>query len=422
MRVTRAGLALSAAMISCLLLAGVADAQSTNRKAPRINLNTALGGSVATNYIEPSVTLSEDAYVFVISVDVDRNIQVLHPTDIDLSVKMVAKRQLQLPRFFAGFGDGDRFASRGLGYASYGGYGSGYSDTRGTLIALASRRPFNLAAVSIGGDWDQIALRRLVEDREPYSAASMLAKYLGAPGEPIGRDVHRFAGGGAQQFYASSAYYDCNPAYGAMGYGISGRGVGLMRAYALRQAGYQIYFLGFDGCGQPRYAVSANSIVGTPGGNQPATGAFPARRLPSSAPRNPTREQSASGQVVGSRPTRGGYTDGDDAPALPTRISEPRPVPERFHPQPVGGTVSERPRVSGSNAEPRGGTVQSERPTPARETPPPPPERMSVPRHVPERPPQPAYTPPERSSPPPPPRAEPSVERVRPTPAPDPTP
>jgi len=413
-------LALGSAVISSLLLAGVADAQSGGKKAPRINLNTALGGSVATNYIEPSVMLSEDAYVFVISVDVDRNIQVLHPTDLDLSVKMAAKRQLHLPRFFAGFGGGDRYASRGGRYASYDGYGSGYTDTRGTLIALASRRPFNLAAITTGGDWDQTALRRLVDDREPYSAASVLAKYLGAPGEPIGRDIHRFAGGGNQQYYASSAY-DCHPVYGAMGYGISGMGVGMMRAYALRQAGYQIYFLGFDGCGQPRYGVSGNEFVEAPVGNPPAAGAFPQGRLPSTASRNPTKDGTASGQMVGSRPTRGGYTDGDDAPSLPTRISEPRTVPERFHPQPAGGTTYERPRISGSNAEPRGGTVQAERPAPARETPPPPPERMSVPRPIPERVTQPAYNPPERSSPPPP-RSEPQGERARPAPAPDPTP
>ena len=437
MRVTRPGLALGSAMIPGLLVAGVADAQSASRKAPRINLNTALGGAVATNYIEPSVTLSEDAYVFVISVDVDRNIQILHPTDIDLSIKMVAKRQLQLPRFFAGFGGGDLYSTRsGMGYASYDAYGSGYSDTRGTMIALASRTPFNLAAISSGGDWDLVSLRRLVDDREPYAAASLLAKYLGAPGEPIGRDVHRFAGARHfyNTFYNNAAYYDCGLYSGALGYARgfrSGYAISFFRAAQLAEAGYVVRFRGYDACGQPRFDVYPTTLVGTPPGRPPAVGAFPAGRLPSTAPRNPTREQSASGrQVVGSRPTRGGYTDGDNAPAMPTRISEPRPVPERFHPQPVGGTVSERPRVSESNPAPRGGTIQSERPSPPRESPPPPPERMSVPRPIPERVSQPVYTPerteprhvPERSSPPPPPRSEPSVERVRPTPAPDPTP
>ncbi len=426
MRVTRPGLALGSAMISCLLLAGVADAQSAGRKAPRINLNTALGGSVATNYIEPSVTLSEDAYVFVISVDVDRNIQVLHPTDIDLSVKMAAKRQLHLPRFFAGFGDGDRYSTRsGLGYASYDGYGPGYSDSRGTMIALASRRPFNLAAISAAGDWDLVELRRLVDKREPYAAASILAKYLGAPGEPIGRDVHRFAGARHyyNTFYNNAAYYDCGIYSGALGYARGFRSayaISFFRAAQLQEAGYVVRFRGYDACGQPQFDVYPTTLVGTPPGRPPAVGAFPAGRLPSTAPRNPTKEQSASGQVVGSRPTRGGYRDGDDAPALPARISEPRPVPERFHPQPVGETVSERPRVTESNPAPRGGGIQSERPSPPRATAPPP-ERVSVPRPIPERVAQPAYTPPERSSPPPP-RSEPSVERVRPTPAPDPPP
>ena len=410
MRMTRPGLALSSAVISCLLFADVAAGQGT-RKAPRINLNTALGGAVATNYIEPSVTLSEDAYVFVISVDVDRNIQVLHPTDIDLSVRMAANRQLHLPRFFAGFGEGSRFVNRSGGYSSYDTYASGSSDTRGTLIALASRAPFNLRAISIGGRWDHAALRRLVDDREPYSAASALARYLGAPGEPIGRDVYRFAGG-ARHYFAASAY-DCHPVYGAMGYGHSGRGVSMMRAYALRQAGYQISFLGFDSCGQPRYAVSSVLLVGTPAGNPPAAGSFPVGRLPSSAPRNPAKEAGASpGQTVFSRPARGGYADADDTPSLPTRVSEPREVSERFHPQPARETVSDRPRRTESNSEPR-------------------PERASQPAHTPERaeprsvsvserPSPPAYNPPpERSAPPPAPaptRSEPVTQRERPTP------
>jgi len=59
MRVTRLALGLGAAMITSQALAGVAEAQK--RKAPRIDLRTSLGSSVASNYIEPSVTLSEDA-------------------------------------------------------------------------------------------------------------------------------------------------------------------------------------------------------------------------------------------------------------------------------------------------------------------------------------------------------------------------
>lgn len=415
MRVTRLALGLGAAMISGQVLAGAAEAQ--NRKAPRINLTTALGGSVASNYIEPAVTLSEDAYVFVISVDVDRRVQVLHPTETGMSVKMAARRQLHLPRFFAGYGGGDGYSSvsRG-GYSSYD-YGSGYSDTRGTMIALASRRPFRLSTISVGGDWDVRMLERLVEDRDPYMAATLLAKLIGAPGEAIGRDVHRFAGGRHyyNSFYSNSAYYDCGYLSGSLGFArgfSSGRSLSFFRAAQLQQAGFDVAFIGFDACGQPQFNVYSSGIVGTPGGRPPAAGAFPRGRLPSVAPRNPLKD-SVVGVITGARPTPGRYADQDNAFTPPvSRIPDGGTTSARPHPRSDGATVSERPRPPAASPAP-------ERAPPRHS--PPPPERVSTPRPAPERNPAPPRTytpPPERASPPPPPpRAEPRVERERPAPA-----
>ena len=415
MRVTRLALGLGAAMICGQVLAGTAEAQN-NRKAPRIDLTTALGSAVASNYVEPAVTLSEDAYVFVISVDVDRSVQVLHPTETGMSVKMAARRQLHLPRFFGGYGAEYRYS--GATDARYGNdYGSGYTDSRGTIIALASRRPFRLSSVSVGDDWNLRMLEQLVEDRDPYAAATMLAKVLGAPGEPIGRDVHRFAGGGGRYYNSGyhSAYADCSYLYGSLGFarGFStGRNISFFRAAQLQQAGFPVAFLGYDACGQPLFNVyQRGSIVGNPVAPRPAAGAFPSRRLPSGAPRNPLKD-TVAGQITGARPTPGRYADQDDAFTPPMRrIPEADLVSERPRPRPEGATVSERPRAPAASPAP-------ERATPRHS--PPPPERVSTPRPVPERAttPPPAYTPPpERSSPPPPPRAEPAAERPRPVPA-----
>src|SRR3990170_5510755 len=285
MRVTRVSLAVGSALISSYVFASAADAQTERRKAPVIHLNTALGSSVVSNYIEPSIRVSEDAYVFVISVDLDRTIQVLHPGDPGISVRMSSGRQLHLPRFFAAFTD-DGFVGRaGFGYAAFDGFGYGNTDTRGTMIGLASRKPFNLSAITIGGDWDLDALRRLVSDRDPYAAAAALARQLGARGEPIGRDVHRFAGG--RHFYntsyANRSYYDCATYYAPLGYArafASGYGISYFRAAQLREAGYVVRFLGVDACGQPQFIVYSPAVAGPPPGRQPATGAFPESRLP----------------------------------------------------------------------------------------------------------------------------------------------
>lgn len=404
MRMTRVVPAVFSMLISASLLAGMAQAQTADRRAPVIHLNTALGGSVASNYVEPTVSLGEDAYVFVLLVDLDRRVSVLHPDGPDLSVRMTSERQVHLPRFFAGFAD-DRFVSRaGFGYAEFDASGAGYTDTRGTMIGLASRRPFNLSAIMLGGDWDLDALSELVMNRDPHAAASALARYLGARGEPIGRDVHRFAGGRHlyNTSYASRSYYECAAYYGSVGFArgfTSGYGISFFRAAQLRDAGYAVRFVGTDACGQPQFMVYPHSVAGPPPTRPPAVGAFPQRRLPNPVPRNPTREPVTGGStVLGSRPpSPDRYTDRPAPATPPARVAEPR-TREKFHPQPATGTVYERPRL----------------PSETERTPPRPPERVAQPVYVPERIAAPRFDPP---PPPPPPPAQ--VERERPAPPPD---
>jgi len=394
-------LAAGSAMIFSYLLAGAAGAQTASRNAPEIRLNTALGGAVVSNYIEPSISVGEDAYVFVISVDLDRTVQVLHPYEPGISVRMVSGRQLQLPRFFAGFAE-DRYAARGgVGHAAFDGFGYGSNDSRGTLIGLASRKPFNLSALTLGGDWDLDALRELVSNRDPYAAASALARYLGARGEPIGRDVHRFAGGRHyyNTSYASNSYYDCASYYGSLGYArafSSGYGISYFRAAQLRQAGYVVNFIGIDSCGQPRFVVHPFAVAGPPPGRPPAAGAFPQARLPVAVPRNPTKDAVGAGSTVfGSRPQMPDRNTEREAPmAPPTRVREPVRTVEKFQPPPSTGVIYERPRV----------------PAEAARAPDRPPERIAAPVYIPER-----IAPP---PPPPPPR----IERVQPSSPKEPTP
>lgn len=407
MRIRTPGFAVASAVILCQLFSADAYAQENRGRAPVIRLNAALGSSLVTNYIEPSIRLSEDAYVFAISVDVDRNVQVLHPDDPGISVRMSSRKQLHLPRFFAGYYQNPRFAGRsmgGFGSSRYDYYEPGLSDTRGTIIALASRKPFNLDAVTTDGQWDLEEVRLLVDGRDPWSAAAMLARYLGARGEPIGRDIHRFAGAPrnySTAFY-NTAFYDCHPVYGALGYGSYARGVSRFRAFALQQAGYRVQYIGIDACGEPRFAVvEGPNLSPAPGGRPPAAGAFPRSRVPSAVPRNPARDEAIGGRSAHARPdTRDRYPERDvnTSPsrvrtADPRRADRPRP--------PVGVSNPERDR--NPVAAPRAPAVSS------------PPPRTSEPRPVYR--PEPQVTRERSPDPPPQPRAVESPRQEKPQPS-----
>ena len=375
MRASKLGAAAGLAAIGLTTSAVIAHAQYDDARAPRISVSTAYGGGVSSNYVEPAISLSEDAYVFAISVDLDGTIRVLQPEYPGIVVRMNSRRDLHLPRFFAGFGERQRTADRRYGgYASsyYDSYDPGYSDARGTIIALASRRPFNLGAVTVGGDWDMHAIERILGGRNPYSAAGALAQRLGVRGEPIGRDFYRFGGGA--HYYTSlynTASYGCHPFYGALGFS---SGISVFRAAQLRRAGYTVGFAGFDACGQPRYFVHSKGVVTGPP-RPPAAGAFPRSRTPSNVPRNPGRQRPGSAGTS-TRAT-------DDFPDRrsrrtppPDRVSGRQPAPDRAQPA-RGSFPSDRGRATSAEPRQRAEPVRSsppperaqprERPAPARE-------------------------------------------------------
>jgi len=203
--------------------------------------------------VTPAIEVSEDAYVFAVSLDLDGQIQILHPDFPGISVRVLSHKQLRLPNFFAGFSQGGvRYGSRG-DYVSYAdSYVGSADDTRGSVIALASRAPFNLERVESNGDWNISAIRRLIEYRSPAAAAQALGAYLGAKGEPIGFDYMRFASAQYYDYYASTPLYACDLYYGGAGSGGAfSRLAVLDRVERLRQAGQSVAILGYDFCGIP---------------------------------------------------------------------------------------------------------------------------------------------------------------------------
>lgn len=427
MRVTGlASAAGSSALLLCLLASASSAQERARRSAPTIRVYSESGTGFVSSYVTPVIKVSEDAYVFAVMMDLDGHIQVLHPDFPGISVRIRSQKQLRLPNFFAGFNEPMQSAPyyTPYGMASYNGYGSGVDDTRGTVIALASRVPFNLDLVEADGDWNISAIRRLIEHRTPESAALSLARYLGARGEPIGRDYMRFAGQ-RRNYYAYNDLADCSYGYG------SRSSWGLFQAFArateLRAAGLRPVVIGYGPCGVPL-------IVATPfarGGRFPLppprhpgdTTVFPKSRFPQGIARRPPTPEG-----IFPLPQRAGLPQMRDVTitAPRGRRAEPREILDQFRSQPGIASPPERARMPvertiPSRAEPvPTGMRPVYRPEPRVTAPSEParmPERTREPAHAPppvvhERPAQPS---------PPPPRAE-AAPRSRPEPAPTPPP
>lgn len=350
MRTRKLASAAGASALLLCLLASTSAAQNASRPAPLIRVYSQDGGGVVSNYVTPAIEVSEDAYVFAVMMDLDGRIQVLQPDAPGISVRLRANKQLRLPNFFAGFNApmrAGRYTSNGLSYDSFGRAGD---DTRGTVIALASRAPFNLELIEADGDWDMSEIRRLIENRSPSSASRALARYLGAKGEPIGRDYMRFAGR-RQSYYA----YDDLGYYCGYGYGYGSMGGALSIANALSRTGNRRLpgnrvLIGYDACGLP---VIVTAQILPAGGRRPIpprprqpgdTTAFPEGRFP--PPRDPSDADARPKTVpIGVFPLpQPSESQVEAAPmdAPEARRAEPRGVTEGFRRQPVSPTRPDR--------------------------------------------------------------------------------
>jgi hypothetical protein len=405
MRATR-----MASVVSCsaLLLSALAAAsggqESTNDRAPTIRVYSTNGSTVlhTTTYVTPVIEVSENAYVFAVSMDLDGQIQVLQPDFPGISVRVQSRKQLKLPSFFTGFGpqnDPSYGYYSTAGYSRYDTRDNGFPDARGTVIALASRAPFNLEKIESNGDWNMSSIRRLIEARGPESAALALAKYLGAKDEPIGWDFMRFAGGpNYNNAYAYGSYNSCDL------YGFSYAPTLASRYFqvsnvisALRQRG-QRAAVGYDLCGFPYVIVRGSTVAGgfpRPPRNPGDTGTvFPKSRTPHGTPRHPPLESGlkTAPQGIFPLPQREGHVGDVTITAPKGRRGEPGTIIQGYRPSPVGSVPQGRapiervttPRMEPTTSTGTQQTVRESRPE-TRSAPPPPPSRVpdATPRYSP---------------------------------------
>jgi len=437
MRVTGlAATAGSSALLLCLLASASPAQDRSRQRAPIIRVYSQDATGVVSNYVRPVINVSEDAYVFAVMMDLDGHIQVLHPDFPGISVRIRSDKQLSLPNFFAGFND-PRQSTRYSGLASYNSYRAVENDTRGTVIAIASRAPLNLELIEGGGDWDISAIRQLIEHRAPESAALALARYLGARGEPIGHDYMRFAGQ-RQSYYAYNDLAYCG--YGGYGYGSLGSSYYRFETFArvaqLRALGLRPVVLGYDACGLPIVVVAPF----TRGGRYPLppltrppgdTTVFPKSRFPNGIARHPPgRDNAAQGVFPLAQRAQPPQMRDVTITAPRGRRAEPREVLEQFRPQPGSYSVPDRVRTPverrlPSRAQPAPSGMQPVyRPEPRATAPA---ERARTPERIREIPRAPAPAPvvherPAPSSPPPPPPRAHVEPRSKPEPAPVPPP
>src|SRR6202521_3890265 len=131
----RSASAMGVAALLIALVAPPSHAQDRSRERAPIIRVYSQNGAIESNYITPAVEVSEDAYVFAVSMDLDGQIQILHPDFPGISVRILQHKQLRLPNFFAGFSHtGGTYDGSGR-YVSYSDYYAGRDDdSRGTVI------------------------------------------------------------------------------------------------------------------------------------------------------------------------------------------------------------------------------------------------------------------------------------------------
>lgn len=417
------------AFLLCVLAAASAAQDNANRRPPSIRVYSTNGSYVleTTSYVTPVIEVGENAYVFAVAEDADGQIQVLHPDFPGISVRMLAHKAVNLPNFFAGFSTGGRSSYLPVMYAGDVAYDDGFQDSRGTVIALASRAPFNLERIESGGDWNMSAIRQLIENRSPLMAAQAIANYIGAKGEPIGRDFLRFSSGRRNSYYALDAYSQCDLYYG---YAFAptlafNRFRAFARINALRRNG-QVRILGYDLCGTPIVAYTPATVLGQPFGHRPVLDSTRLRpKLPRDRTGRPHPAQTASGSAAeGVFPlTRRGNLPqiGDVTITAPRgRRSEPGQILQGYRPQPG---ISEAPRrvpverVTSPRIDPQPTAGQQPQREPSFRELRPEPQTASPPPIRTADPPRQSPPPPAPRPSPPPPRVETTMQKTTPPPA-----
>jgi len=193
--------------------------------APRIQLLVPPAVFASPRYVEASFRVTDDAYVMVVAVDLDRRVRVLYPESSDESGFAARRDQHRLTRFFAGFG------GRSAGYS---GVDARYDLSQrispfgggGVLLAIASDRPLQLERLQdADGDWDEHQLSQLVFEQSLAGAAQAIGRALVLTGQEFHTDYTTFTGGhslGGYASYASTGFGDCGFGYTYDGYAYAG--------------------------------------------------------------------------------------------------------------------------------------------------------------------------------------------------------
>jgi hypothetical protein len=207
------------ALGGCIASQGGSPGAGTENAAssvPLIHLNL-LGAGASTNYVDAGFQVSEDAYVMIVAVDLDRRVRVVFPEAPDESGYVTAHSSKRITRFFAGFGPiSRRYANFSLATQPITRNGGG-----GILLAIASNRPLQLGGLADGeGDFNEESIARLVFNASAPSAAYSLGRAVTRSGQQFNTDYSSFGGGlGGHGTFASNSFSECG---GLAGFGYDG--------------------------------------------------------------------------------------------------------------------------------------------------------------------------------------------------------
>jgi hypothetical protein len=232
--------------------------------APRIRLHIPPLSYASTRYVESSFSVSDDAYVLVVAIDLDHRLHVLYPESPEQTGFAPRSAQHRLARLYAGLGGPaagmlSRYEAQDYLTQRITPFSGG-----GVLLAVASDRPLQYdRLVGPGGGWDELALERIVFDQNLASAAHALARELVLTGQEYNTDYTTFSGRRVLSPYnalASSSFGACGyfDTFDALSYGTTYGGADggpITRLVGVYRVGTRAFarYATFSRCGRPTY-------------------------------------------------------------------------------------------------------------------------------------------------------------------------
>lgn len=242
--------------ISAALIA-VAPQTNAQSSAPRVRVTSRPYTNSGT--IQPSVSLSEPSYMLAIAIDRDGQVSVLSPVGPNDVFRFNAEKSLLLPEFFAGFSSASYNYYDDYSYTrNYSYFRNTYEDnSAGSVLVIASKTPFNFAAIMDGPFWSEDAIQKLVRFRSPARAVAAIGHAVSAKGQSFGYDYLSFA----PRPYQIASFDPCSASgFSPYGYGFN-RGIYgsfpysysyVIAAPTTTSSGVQLIAMS-DGCGRVRY-------------------------------------------------------------------------------------------------------------------------------------------------------------------------